>query len=163
MKRFYPFFCIILLTLFFIVGCSTDPTSVSSKQDNIPFEDHHLYAVAYLGYLEMTDFDLYAEKYLDYTQLPIHHFSQGEYYLIIPRYSDMHLEFYKEDIATFVSTLIYEEANCKPFIIQCNISDIFPDATIKLTHNETTVEFSPYVSLENGSVKIGEKGLLLSL
>ena len=163
MNRFYSFSCIILLAIFFLVGCSADSAAISSNHDNIPFEEHHLYAVAYLGYMEMTDFDFYAEKYLDYTRPPIHHFSQGEYYLIIPKYQDMYLELYKENIITFMPTLIYEEADCKPFIIQCNISDIFPDATIKLTHNETTVEFSPYISLENGSVKIGEKGLLLSL
>jgi len=48
---------------------------------------------------------------------------------------------------------------CRPFILQCNVSDIFTDATICLTRETETVEFSPYISLEDGSVQVGDRGV----
>ena len=110
------------------------------------------------NYGEMENLAFYTEKYLD-KDPPIHHFSGGDWYLIIPRYPDMAVELYRNDIETMGSELVYEDVSCGPFLIQCNISDIFPDATIRLTYQGETVEFSPYISLEDGSVQVGEQGL----
>lgn len=134
-----------------------------SKLDSIPFEDGQYYAAAYLGYQEMDDISYYTEQYLDDDNVPVHYFSNGEYYLIIPRYSDMELTLLKNDMETMTSTEVYEESDCKPFIIQCNVSDIFPDATVRLTYEGNTVEFSPYLSLMDGSVQIGENGLDITM
>ncbi|MDD5945723.1 MAG: hypothetical protein PUD43_08425 [Clostridia bacterium] len=134
-----------------------------SKLDSIPFEDGQYYAAAYLGYQEMDDISYYTEQYLDDDNVPVHYFSDGEYYLIIPRYSDMELTLLKNDMETMTSTEVYEESDCKPFIIQCNVSDIFPDATVRLTYEGNTVEFSPYLSLMDGSVQIGENGLDITM
>ena len=134
---------------------------VPSKRDSIPFEEGQLYAVAYLGYQEEKNMEK-VEQYLDSTDLPTHYVSYGEIYLVIPRYEDMSLTLLRNDIETDQSDLFYEEPNCGPFILQCNASDIFSDVTVRLTRGEESAEFSPYVSLKDGTVQAGEKGLNLS-
>lgn len=141
---------------------SASPTTGASKRSSIPFHGDELYALVYLGYQEMEDPSFYVEQYLDEESLPIHYLSKGDYYLIIPRYPDTAVRLYRNDIETMDMSLLYEDPAGRPFIIQCNVSDIFPDATISLTHETETVEFSPFISLENGSVVPGDRGLDLT-
>ena len=136
--------------------------SESSKQDAIPFSNGQSYAVAHLGYQQIEDLDYYVQQYLDSEDIPVHYLSSGDYYLVIPRYSGMELSLYKNDLETSERTLFYHDPDCEPFIIQCNVSDIFSDATIQLTYQGDTVEFSPFISLKNGSLEIGEHGLNLT-
>lgn len=131
----------------------------ASKVDAIPFSDEQLYAVAYVGYEELQDISFYEENYLENENLPVHHISEGEYYLIIPRYTDMEVRLYQNDIETGESILRYENKESYPFVVQCNVSDIFPDATIWMSTKDTSAEFSPYISLVDGSVQAGERGL----
>ena len=160
-----------LLCCLLLAGCTppSDPnvdvprpssSSASDGRDAIPFGEGDLYAAAYLGYLEMEDLDFYQARYLDGREPPVHYFSAGEFYLVIPRYEGTALSLYHNDINTQGSTLVYQDPDCGPFIIQCNVSDIFPDATIRLTYGEESVEFSPYISLRDGSVEIGPGCLL---
>lgn len=158
--------CLVVITFIVLFsGCSLiqkgndNSESKISKIESIPFLDNQLYAVAYLGYNEINELSFYIEKYLDNENIPIHYLSQGEYYLVIPRYPNMTLTLYKNDMETMQPSLIFEEKECRPFIIQCNVSDIFPDATVCLTYNEETVEFSPYVSLKDGTVEVGDRGI----
>ena len=149
------------LCLLALTGCRAAPDSGSegSKTASIPFQEDQLYAVAYLGYGEINDLAFYTENYLDDVNLPVHYLSKGDYYLIIPRYADMEVRLYQNDIETMGTTLIYEDMACRPFILQCNVSDIFTDTTICLTRETETVEFSPYISLEDGSVQVGDRGV----
>ena len=145
------------------VPLEEDPEpELPSGRDSIPFTGDQLYAAAYLGFEEMEDLSYYTQRYLDSGDLPIHYFSPGEYYLIIPRYPDMSLALYKNDIQTDQPALVYEDPVCEPFLIQCNISDIFSDVTVELTYQGETVSFSPYISLKDGSVQVGERGLDLT-
>ncbi len=139
-----------------------DTSEISSKRDNIPFADGQQYAVAYLGYQEIEDLDYYAEQYLDGDQLPVHYVSDGDFYLVIPRYDGMSLSLLVNDIETSEGLLRFEDPDCEPFIVQCNASDIFADVTVRLSYEGETVEFSPFISLENGSVQVGESGLDIS-
>ncbi len=134
-------------------------TPEASKQENIQFTEGQLYAVAWVGYGEATDLPFYLEQYIDADELPTHYISGGDYYLVIPRYENMKLELYKNDMTTNTSSLVFEESDCGPFLVQCNVSDIFSDATVALTYNEEQVEFSPAISLMDGSFVIGEYGL----
>lgn len=175
MKKLFAFLLAFLL-LFTMIGCSDGPNTdvpntpgagttetpdlpETSKLDTIPFIDGQLYAVAYLGYEEIEGLSFYVENYLDNENLPIHYISEGEYYLVIPRYTDMEMRLYRNEIETTERILIYEEAESRPFIVQCNVGDIFSDATICLTYQTETAEFSPYISLKDGSVEVGEYGL----
>ena len=136
--------------------------TASGRQESIPFSGDQLYAAAYVGYEGHLDLEYYTDRYLDDEKVPIHYFSPWEYYLIIPRYPDMSLALYKNDIQTDQPALVYEAPVCQPFLIQCNISDIFPDVTVELTYQGESVSFSPHLSLKDGSVQIGERGLDLT-
>ena len=125
----------------------------------IPFGEDQLYAVAYLGYQEMGDLSYYQEHYLNGENLPVHYISDGDFYLVVPRYGDMTMRLYWSDIETSERFLIYEDGESRPFIIQCNVSDIFPDVTVSLSDGTETVEFSPFISLMDGSVQAGERGI----
>ncbi|MDD3193876.1 MAG: hypothetical protein PHE47_08565 [Oscillospiraceae bacterium] len=167
-KRLLALVISILACFLWLTGCTSTPAQNSqslsddSKLDAIPFEENQLYAVAYLGYQETTDLDFYVEHYLEDSLLPTHYLSGGEYYLIIPRYAGMSLALYQNDIETMEPVLVYEDPDCKPFILQCNASDIFADATIQLTYRDQTVAFSPFLSLKDGTLDVGANGLELS-
>ncbi len=135
--------------------------SVEEKTD-IPYTEQQLYAVAYIGYDEYSELQHYTDKYLYDENLPFHHLSSGEYYLIIPRYEDMTLSIYENDIETQSSALIYKSPTSHPFVIQGNISDIFSNMTIEFSTDDDKTSFSPYVSLKDGSIMVGDRGLLLT-
>lgn len=129
------------------------------KRDAIPFAEGQLYAAAYLGYQEAEDFDYYAEKYLDTADIPTYTVSDGDLYLVIPRYDGMTMSLYVNDVETSQSSLREEVADVGAFIVRCNVSDVFSDATIALTYNGDRAEFTPFISLENGEPQLGERGL----
>ena len=144
-------------------GCAssagTPGENRANKLNNIPFEDGQYYAAAYLGYQQITGLEVYAEQYLEHDRIPIHYLSSGDYYLVIPRYAGMSLSLFRNDIETGETILIYEDPDCRPFILQCNASDIFADATVRLSYGGETAEFSPFISLKDGEIEIGAKGL----
>ena len=168
MKKATTYVLTLLTCLVLLAGCSltrpgggtTEPAG--GKLDAIPFADGQYYAAAYLGYQTIENLDFYVEQYLDSNELPTHYLSAGDYYLVIPRYPGMAMSLYQNDMETMDSVLVYEDPDCRPFIIQCNASDIFADATIRLTYGEETVEFSPFISLMDGSVDVGPNGLDLT-
>lgn len=121
-----------------------------------------LYSVAYLGWGETVDILTYVEA-LGLDVPPTYFVSGGEYYLIVPRHEDMRLALYRNDMESGERTLVREEETCRPFVLVCNVSDIFPDATVALTRDGETVEFSPYLSLKDGSLECGARGALLTL
>ncbi len=133
-----------------------------SPLDSIPFEGDELYAVAYLGYQETADLEYFAEKYLESPDLPVHYVSGGDYYLVIPRYPGTAIQLFENDLDTSQLIPRYEAPETGPFIVQCNASDVFNDVTIRLTHEGDEAEFSPFISLENGDVLVGGRGLLLT-
>ena len=146
---------VMLSGLLLFCGCT-------QKRAAIPFEAGQLYAAAYLGYQTADGLDYYAERYLDGGPLPVHYVSDGDYYLVIPRYDGMSLSLYVNDLETSLGTLRFQDPNCGPFIVQCNASDIFTDVTIYLEYNGATAEFSPFISLKDGTLTLGEGGLDLT-
>lgn len=161
MKRTMLYFLPLLLCLFLCTGC-TGASQDGSQGTAIAFTDSQYYAAAYLGYQQMEDLSYYAQQYLDSDLIPVHYLSDGDYYLIIPRYQEMHLSLYRNDLDGGPPTLLYEDPDCRPFILQCNVSDIFPDATVCLSWEDEEVEFSPFISLKDGSLDIGPNGLDLT-
>ena len=161
MKRMSAAIPGLLLCLLLLSGCGGGVEEVS-RRDKIPFQEGQLYAAAYLGYQEPGDLDYYLDRYLDGGDLPIHYLSGGDYYLIIPRYDGMALSLSRADIETGQTALLYQDPDCRPFLIQCNASDIFADAVIALTYGEEQAEFSPFISLKDGSVDVGPRGLDLT-
>ena len=99
------------------------------------------------------------QTYFGGRELPVHHISDGDFYLIIPRDPNATVRLYKNDMVTDSKTLFYEQTNGDAFVIGCNVSDIFPDVTVSITSGGETVDFSPYISLKDGSVEVGARGL----
>lgn len=159
-RSLVPVLFLLIVSSGLLPGCS--PQTQSSRTDNIPFAEGQLYAAAYLGYQQTDDLDYYVQQYLDHDSLPVHYLSSGDYYLIIPRHSGTQLSLYRNDFDTSEPILIYEDPDCQPFLLQCNASDIFADATVRLTWQDRTVEFSPFLSLKDGSADIGAQGLNLT-
>lgn len=155
MKKSIPLILLLALLLF---GCAQQ---TSGEVQGIPFEEGQLYALAYLGYQESEKLDDFCAKYLDDAQPPVHYLSDGDYYLIIPRSETACVRLYQNDLETDRSTLFYEQSDGRPFVVQCNVSDIFPDLTVEIVDGDETVRFSPFISLENGEVQRTERGLLL--
>ena len=106
-----------------------------------------------------TDLDFFQQTYFGGRELPVHHISDGDFYLIIPRDPNATVCLYKNDMVTDSKTLFYEQTNGDAFVIGCNVSDIFPDVTVSITSGGETVDFSPYISLKDGSVQVGARGL----
>ncbi len=165
MKKISILTALFIIVAVFVSGCSFSPKANDDSDappyisDSISFGERDFYAVAYLGYNDMSNLEFYAQNYLGYERLPIHYISEGEYYLIIPKYQDMALKIYENDIDTPTPTLIFETQESLPFIVRCNISDIFSNVTVSFTYESETFEFSPFISLEDGSVQVGDNGI----
>lgn len=143
-------------------SASSSDNAPASKRDSIPFTDGQLYAAAYLGWQQPDGLAFYVEHYLDHDRLPTHYLSPGDYYLVIPRYAGMTMELYRNDFETGEAVLVFETPDCQPFLLQCNVSDIFADAVVRLSYEGRSAEFSPFISLKDGSVEIGPEGLELT-
>lgn len=137
------------------VGCQ------KKEEIFIPFQEGDLYAVAYLGYQEMGDLTPYLDTYLDGRRPDSFFVSDGDIYLVIPRYPDMEMKLWKNRIDMEEPEILYETDSCRPFLIHCNISDIFADAVVEFSHEGKIIEYSPFLSLEDGSIQTGESGVLL--
>ena len=74
----------------------------------------------------------------------------------------MSLSLYVNDFEASLGTLRFRDPDCGPFVIQCNVSDIFADVTMRLEYNGETAEFSPFISLKDGALIICERGLDLT-
>jgi len=61
------------------------PTPTPDPLSTLPYTDGQLYAAAYLGYQAPTDLDFFRQTYFGGRELPVHHISDGDFYLIIPR------------------------------------------------------------------------------
>ena len=138
----------------------TGPGRDADPLSTLPYEDGQLYAAAYLGYLEPKDLDFFRQTYFGGRELPVHHISDGDFYLIIPRDPNATVRLLRNDMLTQTSSIFYEQPDGSPFVIGCNVSDIFPDVTVEITASDgEKVSFSPFISLEDGSVEVGERGL----
>lgn len=136
------------------------PTPTPDPLSTLPYTDGQLYAAAYLGYQAPTDLDFFQQTYFGGRELPVHHISDGDFYLIIPRDPNATVRLYKNDMLTQTSSIFYEQPDGSPFVIGCNVSDIFPDVTVEITASDgEKVSFSPFISLKDGSVEVGECGL----
>ena len=157
---------IILIALvfsLFTAGCRSKPTDEIIKE-TIPFEEGQLYAVAYLGWDESAKNTLafYKDLYLEDEDIPVFYTSGNEAYLIIPRYNNTSVKLYQKDFDA-PDKLLYESYDCRPFVIRCNASDIFPDSKISLSCDKGSAEFSPCLSLADGRLIAGEKGLDITI
>lgn len=134
----------------------------SSEVTYIEWEGDNICAVAYLGY-EFGDFivqdkELYIPLDVACTTVEA---GGNELYLVIPKSEQVtgevfSLEFIEESTSMEPVEQVHEITAGEPFIIRCNQSDIMPNVEIILTDGERSTTFSPYISLRDGSVELGD-------
>lgn len=153
---------VVMLTfLMLLTGCGRSHPAPAESLPAPPFQGEQLYALAFLGW-QADDIPSELAGYLG-DQIPDRFtLSQGETYLVIPRYPNMSMTLVKHSIDGSPDQILYEAQDCRPFLIQCNVSDIFPDATICLDYQGDTTQFTPFLSLKDGSVQAGDRGLDLT-
>ena len=130
MKRFF-LGAALLLTLA-LTACNPSPDAKASRAVKLPYAEGQLYAAAWLGWQDTGNLSRYADLCPEIKEAPVLHLSDGEYWLILPRYPGTALEVSQLDINTSETRLVYSDPDCEALILQCNISDIFPDAEIRL-------------------------------
>lgn len=84
MKRFFPG-AALLLTLA-LTACSPSPDVEASGAAELPYTEGQLYAAAWLGWQDTGDLSRYADLCPEIEEAPVLHLSDGEYWLILPRY-----------------------------------------------------------------------------
>jgi hypothetical protein len=79
----------------------------------------------------------------------------SEKYFIFPRYKKTTFKIYlltMNDNGDVDKTFI-KETN-KPFYVVCNVSDIFSNVLIEIEYNNQVYEYSPYISLKDGTLYV---------
>ena len=84
MKRFFPG-AALLLTLA-LTACSPSPDAEASGAAELPYTEGQLYAAAWLGWQDTGDLSRYADLCPGIEEAPVLRLSDGEYWLILPRY-----------------------------------------------------------------------------
>lgn len=169
MKNGYRRLVLMAATLLMLCGCAVRKQTVQPEEPT-PLEsllaENELCAVAYAGYDSADELQPYIEAYLDGVTPPTCYCSAGEAWLLIPR-PGTSVQIYRNDFETYPMRsspcyeLLYEDSSGNPLILRCNASDLFPDARIVLTCQGKTVELTPYISLRDGSIQVGDAvGLL---
>lgn len=125
----------------------------------ISWEENQNYAVFFLNY------DMYQENYLEEAthvlealglqnvteDIPCYLYEGTEYYLIIPRNTQLPTSIFQcifEEVDFVKGELLAQIENEPYFIVQCNVSDLFPN--IMLYQEEYS--FSPSISLRDGGM-----------
>ena len=95
----------------------------------------------------------------------------GDIYCIVPVSEDASVQvksvdYMKEGVSeeeAIAGGEIAYEGTGKPVILVCNVSDIVPNSHVTVTAGEASAAFSPYISLQDGSVAaMGAEGGILN-
>lgn len=79
-----------------------------------------------------------------------------ELYVIYPLLNNSKINIYKAELdgeSNLVKKDLIVSTN-KPFILNCNISDIIPNTILEIEYNNKKYEYSPSISLKDGSISV---------
>ena len=79
-----------------------------------------------------------------------------ELYVIYPLLNNSKINIYKAELdgeSNLVKKDLIVPTN-KPFILNCNISDIIPNTILEIEYNNKKYEYSPSISLKDGSISV---------
>ena len=156
-KKIIMIFSILFLLLFCYLfylnylGKSSNNITTYAKQLNIDEKTDKLLAVKYSNSIK----DPYLNKLED---KPTIYSNDGEeLYLIVPIKKNLKLSIYQ----TILGEVDIEKENflgteTKPFIVKGNISDIIPNMLIEFQYKNKIYNYSPSLSLKDGSLNLEE-------
>lgn len=140
-------------------GESENTVDKSEISTQINWQEGQILAVAFLGYsTDNINYNEYLFNYFDENEIEntkYYNIEGDENYLIIPRYSQLPIKIYEyilTDTGFGLGEPIYEISNQKHFAIKCNVSDLFSNIVIEVDYGNDKYQFSPRISLENGSM-----------
>ena len=141
---------VVLMAIFYILNNRFGITKYAEDL-NIPSDSKELIAIALLNNIEE------AETKYKIEDAKVYEYNGGELYLIIPIYKNVSINVYSAvmEEADIVKDKLIASTN-KPFILKCNVSDIIPNIIIEIKQNNIVYEYSPSISLKDGSLYVNE-------
>lgn len=136
---------------------SLEQNHVDFDGEDLNFGDEHLYAIKFLGYGDQVDLSGIDADFIDVYG--------DEYYLIIPRFEDTEVKIKMLDYGDFSDMdspemlTVFTSKNSDPFVLKCNVSDIYSNVAVIIKGSGGSAGFSPRISLEDGSLITGDLGL----
>lgn len=139
---------------------------LTESLSQVQWEEDDLYAVVYLGYRSITDWEAEAERYRSDLELEhiFYQYEMGgdECFLVIPRYQENEVALYPRSIGEngedLVGDALFSQRNGSPFLLCCNPSDIFSNVEITVSSAGDVATFSPQISLRDGYLSEMERG-----
>lgn len=85
----------------------------------------------------------------------------GEWFLLVPAADDVKVSVYECNIEFEKALLVpgkelYSSNTGAPILIRGNVSDLYPSTVVVLEKADLRIEYSPYLSLKDGSLAEGE-------
>ena len=157
--------CLVLVGIVFVAGYGVIKLlNKDVPYENIEFKENDTYAIANLGV--NYDFSKYEEEY-KLLGVDKYNLEGEEYYLIVPRYEDMDITISEMTIGENgnldVVRQVYKSDVAKSIIVKCNLSDLYSNVQIELEYDGKKTVISPYLSLKDGEMVVGENGLDITL
>lgn len=141
---------VVLMALFYVLNNKFGITKYAEEL-KIDKDTDKLIAVAMVGSESEVK-----EKYFD-ENFMLYGSNGEELYLIVPIQKNVTMDIYSaimED-SDIVKDKLIASTN-KPFILKCNISDIIPNIIIEIKQNNKVYEYSPNISLKDGSLYVNK-------
>ena len=141
---------VVLMAVFYVLNSKFGITKYAKELD-IDKNTDKLIAVAMIESESEVKEKYFDEEFMVYENVG------DELYFIVPIQKNVTMDIYSVvmEEADIVKDKLIATTN-KPFILKCNVSDIIPNIIIEIKQNNIVYEYSPYISLKDGSLYVNE-------
>ena len=141
---------VVLMAVFYVLNSKFGITKYAKELD-IDKNTDKLIAVAMIESESEVKEKYFDEEFMVYENVG------DELYFIVPIQKNVTINVYSAvmEESDIVKDKLIATTN-KPFILKCNISDIIPNIIIEINQNNKVYEYSPYISLKDGSLYVNE-------
>lgn len=141
---------VVLMAVFYVLNSKFGITKYA-KELKIDKDTDKLIAVSIIN----SESDV-KEKYFD-EEFMVYENVGDELYFIVPIQKNVTINVYSAvmEESDIVKDKLIATTN-KPFILKCNVSDIIPNIIIEIKQNNKVYEYSPSISLKDGSLYVNE-------
>ena len=141
---------VVLMAVFYVLNSKFGITKYAKELD-IDKNTDKLIAVAMIESESEVKEKYFDEEFMVYENVG------DELYFIVPIQKNVTINVYSAvmEESDIVKDKLIATTN-KPFILKCNISDIIPNIIIEIKQNNKVYEYSPSISLKDGSLYVNE-------